>query len=92
MEEMSTASGSRQDVPVARRPGALRAQEHEWRHQHAHELQQFAGEWIVLEGDRIVSHGAEAAAVVARARAEGVPVPYVFFVEPDEGVDVHIGP
>ena len=76
---------------MAFRPAASRATEHQWRREHAHELEQLARQWVVLEGDRVVSHGTDAGAVVARARAEGISVPYVFFVEPDEGVDVCLG-
>ena len=88
---MATSPGSSQGLPVAARPAGFRAREREWRREHAQELKRFTGEWVVLEGGRIVSHGTDAGAAVARARADGVPVPYVFFVEPDEGVDFCIG-
>ena len=88
---MSTSSGNSQGLLVTARTAGFRAREREWRREHAQELKGLAGEWVVLEGERVVSHGTDAGAAVARARAEGVPVPYVFFVEPDEGADFHIG-
>ena len=91
MKMMSTSSGSREVLPVAARPGGVRAREREWRRELAQELRRFAGEWVVVEGERVVSHGTDAGAAVASARAEGVPVPYVFFVELDEEVDFRIG-
>ena len=88
---MSTSSGSSQILPTVARATGLRAREREWRHVHAEELKCFAGEWVVVEGERVVCHGTDPGAAVARARADGVAVPYVFFVEPDEEVDFHIG-
>jgi hypothetical protein len=50
-------------------------------------LRQFARQWVVLEGEEIVAHGDDPLQVVAEARAKGIHVPYVFYVEdPDEKV------
>lgn len=60
-----------------------REREHEWRRSNRELLQsRFAGKWIVLEGEEVVAHGTDARQAVEQARAKGVVVPYVFFVEP----------
>jgi hypothetical protein len=32
----------------------------------------YAGQWVVIEGDKLVSHGENAEAVLQQARAEGI--------------------
>lgn len=66
-------------LTVAR--GARRETELRWRESHADMLRQYAGEWIALEGERIVAHGRDVAQAVGAARAAGVRIPYVFRVE-----------
>lgn len=68
-----------------------RGQELEWRRTHKELLQTFAGEWVVLEGESIISHGTDAARVVAEARAQGISLPYLFRVEPLDEAVVRIG-
>ena len=58
-----------------------RSREMEWRQTHSEELRQLAGQWVVLEGEEIVSHGADAVQVFQDARARGITVPYIFFVD-----------
>jgi len=58
-----------------------RVRELAWRREHGDELRAFAGEWVALEGNRIVAHGPDAVRVVTAARAQGIRVPYVFLVE-----------
>lgn len=58
-----------------------RARELAWRRAHENELQAYAGHWVVLEGEEIIAHGEDPASVVEGARAKGVDVPYVFYVE-----------
>lgn len=59
-----------------------RSREIAWRQTHGGDLQLFENEWVVLEDDKIVSHGKDPNKVVADARAKGIPTPYVFYVEP----------
>ncbi len=68
-----------------------RARELAWRRNNEGTLAQYAGEWIVLEGDEIVAHGQEPTQLVTEARAKGIRVPYVFFVEPRNDDVVRIG-
>jgi len=54
--------------------------EREWVLQHG---QEYVGQWIVLGEGRLIGHtadGDELLAIVERARAEGIRVPYVKFV------------
>jgi hypothetical protein len=54
-------------------------------------LQQFAGQWVVLEGEKIVAHGNDPLQVVTEARAKGVQVPYIFRVEITAENEVRMG-
>lgn len=49
----------------------------EWLKAHRHE---YIGQWIVLDGDRLVGAGDDPRPIVAQARAEGVTMPFVEFV------------
>jgi len=42
----------------------------------------YSGEWVVLEGEMIISHGRDVGHVLAEARRSGVAVPYLFLVRP----------
>jgi len=56
------------------------SKEREWVLQHG---QEYVGEWIVLGDGRLIGHtanGDELAAIVDKARAQGIRAPYVEFV------------
>jgi hypothetical protein len=38
---------------------------------------EYLGQWVALEGDRLISHGPDALQVDAAARAAGVAAPFV---------------
>ena len=57
-----------------------RTRELEWRRTHREVLRNFAGQWVVLEGEEIVAHGKDPQQVVVEARAKGIRVPYIFYV------------
>lgn len=62
--------------------GSFREREMRWLAEHEVE---YAGQWIALDGDRLLSHGADPHAVRREARAAGVESPFVVFAEdPDE--------
>ncbi|MEK6299722.1 MAG: DUF5678 domain-containing protein [Acidobacteriota bacterium] len=64
-------------VPV---PDSTR--ELQWLVDHARE---FAGEWVALDGDRLIAHGPVASEVFDAADADGAHLPLVTFVEqPDK--------
>ncbi|NOT63695.1 MAG: hypothetical protein HOP19_26070 [Acidobacteria bacterium] len=50
-----------------------------WLKEHQHE---YAGEWIALDGDRLIAHGLDAAAVYAAADADGAYLPLVTYLLP----------
>lgn len=70
--------------PVASHPepsgSGLRTQELAWRRTHRELLRNFAGQWVVLEGEEIATHGKDPQLVIAAARAKGIRVPYIFYV------------
>lgn len=48
--------------------------------------ERYSGEWIVLEGQQVVSHGRDAALVLSEARARGTSVPFLIRIpSKDEG-------
>jgi len=66
--------------------------EQRWKETHGDVLRQYAGQWVVLELEEIVSHGDDASQVVQEARDKGVEVPYIFRVAPIYDEDVaHFG-
>ena len=59
------------------------SKEREWVIQHG---QEYVGQWIVLGEGRLIGHTADGdalLAIVERARAEGIPAPYVEFISGD---------
>jgi len=85
--ESQAGLGGENSVREERLQTTYRGREQEWRRTHREILQTFAGEWVVLEGEKIVAHGGDPVQVVAQARARGIKIPYLFYVEAvDEGV------
>jgi Family of unknown function (DUF5678) len=68
-----------------------RSRELEWCRTHTEVLRQFAGQWVVLEGEEIVAHGDDPLQVVAEARAKGIQVPYIFYIENMDAKVVRMG-
>jgi Family of unknown function (DUF5678) len=60
--------------------------EQRWLHERGN---QFNGEWVALDGDRLVSHGTDAKSVFDEARAAGVANP--FFVRVNSQEDLPFG-
>jgi|KBSSwiStaDraftv2_1062776.scaffolds.fasta_scaffold1592653_2 hypothetical protein len=60
-----------------RRAGAERAAEQEWLKRHSVE---YAGSWVALEGERMVSCGASARQVLESAKSHGIEQPLVVHV------------
>ena len=58
-----------------------RAKERTWLESHAGE---YAGEWIALHEDTLLSHGANASEVLERAWSQGVEAPLLLHVPPAE--------
>jgi uncharacterized protein DUF5678 len=74
-EELRLAGQNGADVT----PSALhREREMQWLAQHEAE---YAGQWLALDGDHLLSHGEDPHKVRAEARATGVETPFVVFAE-----------
>ena len=56
-----------------------RTKEHEWLHQHGDE---YAGQWVALDGDTLISHGQRLKEVAEAAERAGVPDALMVRVEP----------
>lgn len=72
------------DREEATQQGALaerssnRAREQQWVSEHRDE---YLGQWVALDGDRLIAHGHDARAVYTSAREAGIRVPFVVRVE-----------
>ena len=60
------------------KPDTHRLLEVEWLKQHRSE---YEGQYVALDGDRLVSHGPDGKKVYAEARQAGVDVPYIVRIE-----------
>jgi len=78
-----TIEAAAKPVPQVRRSphGAVDySRENEWLREHQ---DNYRGQWVVLDGDRLVGHATDAdtlTAIVERARSEGVQAPFVHFI------------
>jgi hypothetical protein len=69
----------------------FRGIEERWRREHSDVLRSYSGQWIVLEGERVVAHGLDPVEVINAAKSKGIAIPYVFLVERKEPDVVHLG-
>lgn len=68
-------------VTLEARP-ELRARELAWRRANADRLQrEYAGQWLVLEGETIIAHGSDPLSVLREAKTKKINSPYIFRVE-----------
>ncbi|MGH9938054.1 MAG: DUF5678 domain-containing protein [Blastocatellia bacterium] len=59
-----------------------RGREMGWLSEHRRE---YIGQWVALDGDRLISHNEDLGKVYDEARAQGVQVPFTAFMEdPDQ--------
>jgi len=100
-EPLSTRAGESIEIAIPDRiPSAgrtLRSVGHRrveqaWRRSHQNVLlHDYPGQWVVLEGEKIVAHGEDPVRLVELAREAGVEVPYVFYVDPPRAGIVKMG-
>ncbi len=69
------------ETKVRRVPLIDISREKQWLKEHRHE---YVGQWIALDGDRLISHGTNAREVSEAAREAGVVTPYFAHIDPDE--------
>lgn len=76
----SPAQLGRKELPELRRvPPLDLAREFHWLKEHKHE---YAGKWVAVEGDQLISVGDNAKEVYAAARAAGIKSPFVEYISP----------
>jgi hypothetical protein len=71
------------DQPVPATPVTDSTRELKWVAEHA---RQYAGQWVALDGDRLIAHGPVASDVFDAADADGAHLPLITFVEDPEKV------
>lgn len=52
-----------------------------WLAEHAKE---YAGQWVALDGDRLIAHGTDSQSVYAAAKADGAYLPLIELIEDPE--------
>ena len=67
-------------------PALSRAMEGNWVERHR---DKYLGQWVALEGDTLIAHGANAREVYLAARQAGIAGPYIVHVTPK--ADPYIG-
>ena len=60
--------------------------EHAWVDAHRDE---YLGQWVALDGDRLIAHGTDAKKVYDEARDQGITAPYLVHVTPK--VEAYVG-
>jgi len=81
-EEVLRFAAGLDSPPGARRvPARDRSREVRWIGEHRSE---HAGQWVALEGERLIAADADAGKVYAAAIAEGIASPFVVRIPPDD--------
>jgi len=71
-----------QETNGENQPASFREREMRWLSEHRGE---YIGQWVALDGDRLVSHDEDLGKVFDAASAQGVQVPFTAFIEdPDQ--------
>jgi len=68
----------RKAAPNGASATGFRGVEDEWLAKHPEKLRAVAGEYVVVQGRRIVAHSKDAALALQNARKRGVKIPYIF--------------
>jgi predicted exporter len=63
------------------KPNKIRILEREWLNENR---AAFAGQWVALDGDELLSHGTDGRQVYVEAKAKGVKVPFVVHLEAED--------
>jgi hypothetical protein len=54
-------------------------------------LEAYAGQWVVLQNERVIEHGRHLTQIVDKARSRGIRCPRVLFVEPSRARTAWLG-
>ncbi len=60
--------------------------EFEWIQNNKNKLSKLVGQWIALQGKRLVSHGTNFKIVKSQAKEKGFANPLIFFVSDEDGI------
>lgn len=74
----TTKNSVQTDSKIFERPDMERKLEREWLKQNWRE---YLGQWVVIEGSVLISHGADGKEVSSQARSQGIHVPFMVRVE-----------
>jgi hypothetical protein len=72
-------------------PYGYRKVEMEWMNKHPEKLRPFAGEYVVVEGTRVVAHSPDAEEAIRTAKRRGVVIPFILFLEKPDPNLIRIG-
>lgn len=72
-------------------PYGDRIVEMEWVNKHPEKLRPYAGEYVVVEGTRVVAHSPDAAEAIRTAKRRGVVIPFILFLEKPDPNSIRIG-
>ena len=73
---------SLQRVEMTTRPYADRSRESAWMSEHHGE---YAGQWVLLDGDRLITHGDDPLCFKPIVRAEGIETPFIVRIPKETG-------
>ena len=85
LEQQDPPRGFPLDKRVPPKPVPDSKREMKWLREHARE---YANQWVALDGDRLIAHGADANKVYAAAEADGAQLPMVTFVEDPDTISI----
>jgi hypothetical protein len=63
----------------------------EWMNKHPEKLRPYAGEYVVVEGTRVVAHSPDAEVALRTAKRRGVVIPFILFLEKPDPELIRIG-
>jgi|SRR6185369_6928786 len=80
LEEKETSNGVTEASPThsGRSAKSLR-----WLHENR---ERYSGQWVALDGDRLIASGPTAKEVYSKAKTQGVEIPFVELVTKDDAV------
>jgi|SRR5215213_7230942 len=80
LDEKGTSNGE-EDGPQANADRSARSLR--WLHENR---EKYSGQWVALDGDRLIASGPTAKEVYSKAKAEGIEIPFVELVTDREPV------
>ena len=72
------SSSEQIDEKIFERPDMQRSLERKWLNENWRE---YLGQWVAIEGDKLICHGENGHEIFAKVRAAGIKVPFVIHVQ-----------